>query len=230
MEKGTYEKTEFRRQNSVLMTREPNGDANMIEAFAVATITIFAVISPGADFAMVTRNSMILSRRAGVLTALGIALGVLVHVSYSMLGIGLLISKSIMLFNTIKLFGAAYLIYLGVIMLRSKRTDLTKEPVGVAALSAGKAVLVVGKEYTGSAPGTELFDSGYGIAFYLVVIFDCHCSHLTLRLRPLHLRLLLLPGLGPGSWSERIRVRSLSCALLLRRAWRSPWLPAFRIR
>lgn len=43
----------------------------MIEALAVATITILAVISPGADFAMVTRNSMILSRRAGVLTATG---------------------------------------------------------------------------------------------------------------------------------------------------------------
>ena len=38
----------------------------MIEAFAVATITILAVISPGADFAMVTRNSMILSRRAAI--------------------------------------------------------------------------------------------------------------------------------------------------------------------
>ena len=65
----------------------------MIEALAVATITILAVISPGADFAMVTRNSMILSRRAGVLTATGISLGVLVHVAYSMAGIGLLIAK-----------------------------------------------------------------------------------------------------------------------------------------
>ena len=49
------------------------------------------------------------SRRAGLLTAVGIALGVLVHVAYSMAGIGLLISRSILLFNVLKLAGAAYL-------------------------------------------------------------------------------------------------------------------------
>ena len=48
----------------------------MTELIAVITITLLAVISPGPDFAMVTRNSLMLSRRAGVLTALGIGLGV----------------------------------------------------------------------------------------------------------------------------------------------------------
>ena len=66
----------------------------MLELVSVITITLLAVISPGADFAMVSRNSMFLSRRAGLLTALGISLGVLVHVTYSMLGIGLLISNA----------------------------------------------------------------------------------------------------------------------------------------
>ena len=42
----------------------------MTELIAVITITLLAVISPGPDFAMVTRNSLMLSRRAGVLTAL----------------------------------------------------------------------------------------------------------------------------------------------------------------
>ena len=37
----------------------------MNELFAVAIITILAVISPGGDFAMVTRNSLIMGRRAG---------------------------------------------------------------------------------------------------------------------------------------------------------------------
>lgn len=92
----------------------------MLELFTVATITILAVISPGADFAMVTRNSMMLSRRAGMLTAVGIALGVLVHVAYSVLGVGLIISRSILLFNLIKYLGAAYLVYLGVTMLRAR--------------------------------------------------------------------------------------------------------------
>ncbi|MCO8164773.1 LysE family transporter [Pseudomonas sp. 21LCFQ010] len=92
----------------------------MTEWIAVITITLLAVISPGPDFAMVTRNSLMLSRRAGVFTALGIGLGVLVHVSYTLVGVGLLIQQSLWLFNAIKLAGAAYLIYLGVKMLLAK--------------------------------------------------------------------------------------------------------------
>lgn len=57
----------------------------MTELIVVVTITLLAVISPGQDFAMVTRNSLMLSRRSGVLTALGIGLGVTVHVSYTLL-------------------------------------------------------------------------------------------------------------------------------------------------
>lgn len=96
----------------------------MTELLAVITITLFAVISPGPDFAMVSRNSLMLSRRAGVLTAVGIGLGVLVHVSYTVLGVGLLIQHSLWLFNTIKLAGAAYLVYLGIKMLRARSAQV----------------------------------------------------------------------------------------------------------
>ncbi|WP_421167463.1 LysE family transporter [Aeromonas dhakensis] len=92
----------------------------MTELLAVVAITFFAVISPGPDFAMVSRNSLLLSRRSGVLTALGIGAGVCVHVTYTLLGMGLLIQQSLWLFNLIKLAGAAYLIFLGIKMLRAK--------------------------------------------------------------------------------------------------------------
>jgi RhtB (resistance to homoserine/threonine) family protein len=92
----------------------------VFELVTVATITILAVISPGADFAMVTRNSMVLSRRAGVLTSVGISLGVLVHLAYSLLGVGLVIARSPMLFGLIKYFGAGYLVWLGIGMIRAK--------------------------------------------------------------------------------------------------------------
>jgi threonine/homoserine/homoserine lactone efflux protein len=57
---------------------------------------------------------------AGTPTAVGIGLGVLVHVSYTLLGLGLLLQESLWLFNALKLAGAAYLVYLGVKMLRAK--------------------------------------------------------------------------------------------------------------
>lgn len=93
----------------------------MAELLAVVTITIFAVISPGPDFAMVSRNALSLSRRAGILTALGIGAGVLVHVSYTLLGIGVLIQETPALFDSLKLVGAAYLIWLGAKMLLSHK-------------------------------------------------------------------------------------------------------------
>ncbi len=112
----------------------------MLELFTVATITILAVISPGADFAMVSRNSMMMSRRAGVLTAVGISLGVLVHVAYSLLGVGLIISRSAVLFNLIKYLGAAYLVVLGISMIRARPTvDAAPRPAlsDIGALRTG---------------------------------------------------------------------------------------------
>lgn len=85
----------------------------MHELLAVATITILAVISPGPDFAMVTRNGYSFGRRIGLISALGIAAGVQVHVVYTVLGVAILITQSPTLFLVMKVVGAAYLMYLG---------------------------------------------------------------------------------------------------------------------
>ena len=128
----------------------------MPEALSVITITVLAVLSPGADFAMVTRNSMVLSRRAGLLTALGIALGVWVHVSYSMLGIGLLISRSILLFSLVKFIGAAYLLFLGITMLRARKADPAR-PTPEPTVLSDKAALRIGFLTNATNPKTTLF-------------------------------------------------------------------------
>lgn len=100
----------------------------MREFLLVAGIHLLAVMSPGPDFAMVLRNSVLYSRRVGVWAALGLACGIMLHITYSLLGVGLIISQSIVLFNSIKLLGAAYLIYVGFKSLISKR-DNSKEEV-----------------------------------------------------------------------------------------------------
>lgn len=86
----------------------------MNEILAVATITILAVISPGPDFAMVTRQSYTYGIKTGLLCALGIAIGVQVHVFYTVFGITLIIMSSSTLFLAIKLMGVLYLVYIGV--------------------------------------------------------------------------------------------------------------------
>ncbi|WP_353191010.1 LysE family translocator [Pandoraea pnomenusa] len=101
----------------------------MQELLAVMTITVLAVISPGADFAMVTRASWRHGRRAGLWSAVGIAAGVQVHVFYTLVGVGLLIAKLPWLFGVIKWVGAAYLIYIGWRTLRDRSVvgDVTQE-------------------------------------------------------------------------------------------------------
>lgn len=79
----------------------------------VSVIAIFMAISPGADFAMVIRNSVFYSREKGLYSALGIALAIWVHVSYSIAGLAIIISQSIIFFSIIKYLGAGYLIYIG---------------------------------------------------------------------------------------------------------------------
>jgi RhtB (resistance to homoserine/threonine) family protein len=82
-----------------------------------------AVASPGPDFVMAVRNSVLYSRRAGIMTAIGFAFGVAIHVAYCLGGIALLISKSILLFSIVKYIGAAYLFYVGFKAIKSKGMD-----------------------------------------------------------------------------------------------------------
>ena len=98
----------------------------LAQFITIAIVFFLAVVSPGPDFAVVTKNSLLYSRKVGVYTAIGVALGIMVHVTYSMLGVALIISKSILLFNIIKYIGAGYLIYLGYQALKSKPSTVSK--------------------------------------------------------------------------------------------------------
>ncbi len=92
-------------------------------------LALLAAISPGPDFAVVSKNTISCSRRSGFLTAMGIGLAIFIHVSYCVLGIAVIISKSVVIFNTIKYMGSAYLIYIGIKGLLDKQ-DKKKNLIG----------------------------------------------------------------------------------------------------
>lgn len=128
----------------------------MTEIIAVALFTLLAVISPGADFAMVTRSSYAQGRKAGLAAAVGIALGVQVHVLYTVLGIAVIISQSPTLFLSMKVLGAGYLVYLGYQSLtNTRRISLD----GVAASSAASVTQALRTGFLTNAlnPKTMLF-------------------------------------------------------------------------
>lgn len=150
----------------------------MAELLAVAVITVLAVISPGADFAMIVRNSCLYGRRAGMLAAAGVALGVLVHVSYTVLGVGLLLAGSPAVLTAVRIAGACYLVWVGLQTFRSRAdvdtSDAVAEPLSRgAALRTGfltnalnpKTMLFVVSTYTQVVDASTPFprQAGYGL-------------------------------------------------------------------
>lgn len=89
----------------------------MTQLWTVAGITLLAAMSPGPDFAMVTRQSFQSGRRYGMLAALGIAAGVQVHVFYTVFGISWLLAHMPQLLWGLRVGGAVYLTWLGYRML-----------------------------------------------------------------------------------------------------------------
>jgi threonine/homoserine/homoserine lactone efflux protein len=66
--------------------------------FVVISVSFVAMVSPGPDFLIVMRNALGVNRKSGVMTALGVGCAILVHVTYCILGIAVVISQSIVFF------------------------------------------------------------------------------------------------------------------------------------
>jgi RhtB (resistance to homoserine/threonine) family protein len=95
-----------------------------VEFAKVAVAHALAVASPGPDFAVVLKQSVSNGRRAAVCTSVGIGTAILLHVGYSLLGLGFLIRGSATWFNVVKYAGAAYIAWLGVQALRARPREL----------------------------------------------------------------------------------------------------------
>ena len=80
--------------------------------FFVISITALAAISPWPDSLIISRNALIHGRKHGLITALGCSMGLMIHMSYCILGIATLISSSPIAWHILKTIGAYYLIYL----------------------------------------------------------------------------------------------------------------------
>ena len=95
-----------------------------------AGICLLLAVTPGPDMAVVTKNALAHGRRGVVLTTSGIALGLILWVGGTALGLAALLRASGDLLFVLKIVGAAYLAYLGVRTLiesRQKPGDLLAE-------------------------------------------------------------------------------------------------------
>ena len=109
--------------------------------FVVASIVL--IVTPGQDMILVMSRSIAQGSAAGVATAAGVSVGLVGHTLLATLGLGAILRTSEWLFVLLKLVGAAYLVYLGVQLLRTRSQQLVASggtPRSLARLFADGAL------------------------------------------------------------------------------------------
>lgn len=80
---------------------------------SILTIHLMASISPGPDFVVVTQKTLLQGRKAGIVCGMGVCIGLLFHISYSVSGLTAAFKHAAWLTQGIGIFGGSYLIFLG---------------------------------------------------------------------------------------------------------------------
>lgn len=93
-------------------------------SFLFIMTSVVIILTPGQDMILVMSRSLAQGQKAGVVTALGVSVGLMGHTILATLGLGALLMASDWLFNIIKILGAAYLIYIGYQLLTTKNHTL----------------------------------------------------------------------------------------------------------
>jgi threonine/homoserine/homoserine lactone efflux protein len=106
-------------------------------------VAIVVVVTPGPDMLLVMRNTLVGGRAAGTATVAGVITGILLWGGLAAVGVAAILAASAVAFTLLKLAGAAYLVYLGVMAFRSAR-DLDgplSPPPGSVRRAAGQGLL-----------------------------------------------------------------------------------------
>lgn len=125
--------------------------------FTVAFIHLLAVASPGPDFAVVVRQSIGYGRVTAIQTSIGVGCAILIHVFYSLLGIGVIISQSVTAFTVMKFIGAIYLFYIGFRAIRTKPLNLSFNEKEQCTLPSASKAFLTGFFTNGLNPKATLF-------------------------------------------------------------------------
>ncbi len=99
-----------------------------IENFITFLVTAFIfTITPGIDTLFVLNKSISQGKKSGIHATLGINLGILIHTLFAALGFTVLMAKSVYAFMIIKYLGALYLLYMGIISLKTQQSLIAVE-------------------------------------------------------------------------------------------------------
>jgi threonine/homoserine/homoserine lactone efflux protein len=93
-------------------------DRSTFLVFALASLAL--VVAPGPNLIYIVTRSVSQGRRAGLVSAVGVEAGTLVHITAAAVGLSRLVATSALAFSVVKYAGAAYLLYLGLRALRRR--------------------------------------------------------------------------------------------------------------
>jgi threonine/homoserine/homoserine lactone efflux protein len=132
------------------------------------------ILSPGPDMIYVITRGMAHGRRAGMLSAIGVVCGILVHTTAAAFGLTLLLEASAFAFLLVKLIGAAYLLYLGIKAWRD--TSTFRLPI-TASITTHRALFWQGVLSNVLNPKIAIF-----LLAFLPQFVDKGSSHVTLQM------------------------------------------------
>jgi threonine/homoserine/homoserine lactone efflux protein len=105
------------------------------------TAAFLLAVTPGPGMFYVLARSLAGGRRAGMLSSLGTFVGGFVHVIAAALGISAILAASALAFSVVKYAGAAYLIYLGIRMIRSRSQEVIDQPVDAKGYAFSQGIV-----------------------------------------------------------------------------------------
>jgi threonine/homoserine/homoserine lactone efflux protein len=108
-------------------------DSTNLSVFFITAIVL--TVTPGPDTLYVIARTLAQGRTAGVISVLGICLGLLVHISAATVGLSALLMTSALAYSLVKYAGAVYLIYLGIRMVLSRPHRASLQPSQPASLA-----------------------------------------------------------------------------------------------
>lgn len=101
---------------------------NISDYYGFIAAVILLTLTPGADTVFILTKSVSGGMRNGIASVLGITAGLFIHTALAAFGLSVLLMTSALLFTSVKILGAAYLVYLGIMSIRSKeKLDFAEE-------------------------------------------------------------------------------------------------------